>query len=135
MHMNSLLRWTGTLSAALLCVWAVSGTARAEAIQGNTAAKTVWDGVYKSDQARAGQAIYVEWCANCHGRNGEGAQQGPLRFPPLTGVGAKPRRSVDDIVGLLKTPEAYGLQPPMRSFSEKITEPEMKEIAEWVVKL
>ena len=79
--------------------------------------------------------IYIKMCANCHGRNGEGAQQGPLRFPPLTGVGAKPRRSVDDIVGLLKTPEAYGLQPPMRSFSEKLTEAEMKEIAEWVVKL
>lgn len=79
--------------------------------------------------------LYITMCANCHGRNGEGAQQGPLRFPPLTGVGAKPRRSVDDIVGLLKTPEAYGLQPPMRSFSEKLTEAEMKEIAEWVVKL
>ena len=78
---------------------------------------------------------YIKYCGNCHGRNGEGAQQGPLRFPPLIGVGAKPHRTVDDIVGLLKTPEAYGLQPPMRSFSEKITEPQMKEIAEWVVKL
>lgn len=79
--------------------------------------------------------LYIKMCGNCHGRNGEGAQEGPLRFPPLTGVGAKPRRSVDDIVGLLKTPEAYGLQPPMRSFAEKLTEAQMKEIAEWVVKL
>jgi ubiquinol-cytochrome c reductase cytochrome b subunit len=78
---------------------------------------------------------YIKWCANCHGSKGEGAQQGPLRFPPLTGVGAKPNRTVDDIIGLLKKPEAYGLQPPMRSFSTKIAEHEMKEIAEWVVKL
>lgn len=83
----------------------------------------------------AAPVLYIKWCSNCHGRNGEGGQQGPLRFPPLTGVGGKPRRSVDDIVGLLKDPAAYGLQPPMRSFSEKITEPQMKEIAEWVHRL
>lgn len=91
--------------------------------------------VANTDSSNTAPEPYIKWCANCHGQNGEGAQQGPLRFPPLTGVGAKPRRSVDDIVGLLKNPEAYGLQPPMRSFSDKITEPEMKEIAEWVVKL
>lgn len=85
--------------------------------------------------AVAAPASYITWCANCHGNKGEGAQQGPLRHPPLTGVAAKPRRTVDDIVGLLKKPEAYGLQPPMRSFSSRLSESEMKEIAEWVVKL
>jgi ubiquinol-cytochrome c reductase cytochrome b subunit len=79
--------------------------------------------------------LYMKWCANCHGQRGEGAQQGQVRFPPLLGVGAKPRRTVDDIVGLLKDPEAYGLLPPMRSFSSKITEPEMREIAQWVHRL
>ncbi len=79
--------------------------------------------------------MYVKFCANCHGARGEGAQQGPLRFPPLLDVAAKPRRTVDDIVGLLKDPAAYGLQPPMRSFSDKLTEQEMKEIAEFVVQL
>lgn len=79
--------------------------------------------------------LYVKWCVNCHGRNGEGGQQGQLRFPPLTGVASKPRRTVDDIVGLLKDPEAYGLQPPMRSFADKLTEPQMREIAEWVHRL
>lgn len=79
--------------------------------------------------------MYMKFCVNCHGPHGEGAQQGPLKFPPLLDVSAKPRRSVDDIVGLLKDPTAYGLQPPMRSFSEKLTEEQMREIAEWVVKL
>ena len=74
-------------------------------------------------------------CVNCHGAHGEGGQQGPLRFPPLLDVSAKPRRTVDDIVGLLKDPPAYGLQPPMRSFSDKLTEQQMREIGEWVVKL
>jgi ubiquinol-cytochrome c reductase cytochrome b subunit len=79
--------------------------------------------------------MYVKFCANCHGARGEGGQQGPLRFPPLLDIAVKPRRTVDDIVGLLKDPAAYGLQPPMRSFSDKLTEQEMKEIAAFVVQL
>jgi ubiquinol-cytochrome c reductase cytochrome b subunit len=86
--------------------------------------------------AEAGVPVmYLKFCANCHGPRGGGARQGTLNFPPLLDVAAKPRRSVDDIVGLLKDPTAYGLQPPMRSFSDKLTEPQMREIAEWIVKL
>jgi len=79
--------------------------------------------------------MYTKFCASCHGTQGQGAQQGPLKFPPLLDVPSKPRRSVDDIVALLKDPPAYGLQPPMRSFSGKLTEEQMREIAEWIVKL
>ncbi len=80
-------------------------------------------------------AAYTKFCAMCHGEHGEGARQGALRFPPLLGVSAKPRRTVDDIVGLLNDPKAYGLEPPMRSFATKLTEQEKREIAEWVVTL
>lgn len=79
--------------------------------------------------------MYMKYCANCHGPHGEGAQQGTLRFPPLLDVAAKPRRTTDDIVNLLKDPTAYGLQPPMRSFSDKLTDQQMREIANWVVQL
>jgi mono/diheme cytochrome c family protein len=79
--------------------------------------------------------LYMKFCVNCHGEHGEGARQGRLTFPPLLNVAAKPRRTVDDIVNLLKDPTAYGLQPPMRSFSDKLTEQQMREIAEWIVKL
>lgn len=79
--------------------------------------------------------MYMKYCVNCHGPHGEGAQQGTLRFPPLLDVAAKPRRTVDDIVGLLKDPPAYGLQPPMRSFNDKLSDQQMREIAAWVVQL
>jgi ubiquinol-cytochrome c reductase cytochrome b subunit len=79
--------------------------------------------------------MYLKFCVNCHGPHGEGGQQGPLKFPPLLDVSAKPRRSVNDLVSLLKDPTAYGLEPPMRSFSTKLTEEQMREIAEWIVKL
>lgn len=80
-------------------------------------------------------ATYTKFCAQCHGTSGEGGRQGPFRFPPLINVSNKPRRTADDIVALLKDPKAYGLQPPMTSFAGKITEEEMREIADWVVKL
>ena len=79
--------------------------------------------------------LYQKFCENCHGAHGEGARQGRFVFPPLLNVASKPRRTVDDIVALLKDPTAYGLQPPMRSFSDKLTEEQMKEIARWIVQL
>ncbi len=80
-------------------------------------------------------AAYIKWCVNCHGPRGEGAQQGGLKYPSIIGVGSKPRRSVDDLVLLLKDPSAFGLQPPMRSFADKMNEQEMREVAEWILKL
>jgi ubiquinol-cytochrome c reductase cytochrome b subunit len=87
-----------------------------------------------NDENAAPQA-YKQYCVVCHGERGEGGSRGSLKFPPLIGVGSKPRRTPDDIVGLLNDPLAYGLQPPMRSFATKLTDQEKREIAAWVVKL
>lgn len=78
---------------------------------------------------------YTKLCATCHGEHGEGARQGPIKFPPLLRVAEKPRRSVADIIGILNDPTAYGLEPPMKSFATKLTDDEKREIAEWVVTL
>lgn len=80
-------------------------------------------------------AMYSKFCAQCHGRSGEGARLGGAQFPPLKCVSAKPRRTVDDIVALLKDPKAFGLEPPMASFTGKLSEEQIKEIAEFVVRL
>jgi mono/diheme cytochrome c family protein len=71
---------------------------------------------------------YTTHCSACHGTRGQGAAP----FPRLIGVSAKPRRTVEDIIGLLNTPEAYGIQPPMKSFADKLTPEEKRSIAEWV---
>jgi ubiquinol-cytochrome c reductase cytochrome b subunit len=78
---------------------------------------------------------YTKLCATCHGEHGQGARQGPLKFPPLLGVAEKPRRSVPDIIGILNDPTAYGLEPPMKSFATKLTDDEKREIAAWLVTL
>jgi len=44
--------------------------------------KTVWDGVYNTDQARRGLAVFLDSCSTCHGRDLEGADM----TPPLTGA-------------------------------------------------
>ncbi len=80
-------------------------------------------------------AAFTKMCATCHGEHGEGARQGPLKFPPLLGVAEKPRRSVADIIGILNDPTAYRLEPPMKSFATKLSDDEKREIANWVVTL
>ncbi len=74
---------------------------------------------------------YMKECANCHGARGQGVKP----FPKLLGVYTKPRRTVEDIIGLLNDPVAYGLEPPMKSFAAKLSDTEKREIAEWVVTL
>ena len=43
--------------------------------------RTTWDGVYTDPQAKRGEAVFIDACSNCHGRNLEGADM----TPPLTG--------------------------------------------------
>jgi mono/diheme cytochrome c family protein len=45
------------------------------------ATRSVNEGVYTADQAKKGEALYMEQCAACHGDNLEGS--GPM--PPLAG--------------------------------------------------
>src|SRR5438067_7688450 len=47
------------------------------AMQAGAAHKTIWDGVYTDAQATSGQAVYTQYCAQCHSTNlGGGANQG-----------------------------------------------------------
>lgn len=81
--------------------------------------------------ATAPPESYILSCSSCHGTRGQGVQ----KYPKLLGVGSKPHRTVEDIIGLLNDPSAYGLQPPMKSFANKLTEDEKREIAVWVAGL
>jgi ubiquinol-cytochrome c reductase cytochrome b subunit len=74
---------------------------------------------------------YITNCSACHGTRGQGASI----FPKLLGVASKPRRTVEDIINLLNNPLAYGIEPPMKSYADKLTEEEKREIAEWVAGL
>src|SRR5262245_33125417 len=44
--------------------------------------RSVWDGVYTKDQAKRGEALYLQQCSNCHGQELQGADM----TPALTGL-------------------------------------------------
>ena len=64
-------------------VWIAAGAfaAATTVALGAQAAKSANEGVYTVDQAKAGEGVYKEQCAACHGDNLEGS--GPM--PPLAG--------------------------------------------------
>jgi ubiquinol-cytochrome c reductase cytochrome b subunit len=74
---------------------------------------------------------YLKNCANCHGTHGQGFSI----FPKLTGVSSKPHRTVEDLIAILNDPAAYGLKPPMKSFADKLTDDEKRQVSEWVASL
>ena len=45
------------------------------------AQRSVWDGIYSTEQAKRGQALYNAQCASCHGDTLAGGESAP----PLTG--------------------------------------------------
>jgi mono/diheme cytochrome c family protein len=68
--------------AAMLAagVWAAAVTT---AVQGQTL-RTVWDGVYTEEQAKRGEALYMERCVHCHGVNLAGAVDGAASLTGAT---------------------------------------------------
>ncbi|HEX4348357.1 MAG TPA: cytochrome c [Vicinamibacterales bacterium] len=65
------------LFAAACVMVAAPGIVRAA--QGT--AKTTWDGVYADAQARTGETLYADKCAECHAANGSGGFGPPLAGP------------------------------------------------------
>jgi ubiquinol-cytochrome c reductase cytochrome b subunit len=84
-----------------------------------------------NSQAAQPPEAYTRNCARCHGPRAEGRSI----YPPLVGISARPRRTLDDIVAILNDPRAYGLESRMPSFAKKLTDEEKRAIAEWVVSL
>ena len=53
------------------------------AVRGQTP-RTVWDGVYTEEQAKRGEALYMERCVHCHGTNLAGAVDGAASLTGAT---------------------------------------------------
>jgi ubiquinol-cytochrome c reductase cytochrome b subunit len=73
-------------------------------------------------------AAYTQHCIKCHGAHGEGVRPNPK----LIGVATQPHRTVADLIAILNDPSAYGLEKPMTSFANKLTDEEKRQIAEWI---
>lgn len=70
--MNVRVRWCDGARVLLLTFVATGAAAFQE-----SASASVWDGVYSEAQARRGEEVYRQACANCHGPELEGADMTP----------------------------------------------------------
>jgi len=70
----------------------------------SNAGRTVWDGVYTSDQAKRGQTAFAEKCASCHGTALQGTEGSAIEVdaPPLVGPSFLEKWREDDIGDLFK---------------------------------
>src|SRR5205809_5172589 len=69
----------GIVMMVLSCHYMLSArsTARLQAAQGDAEIRSVWDGVYTSEQAKRGEEVYRGQCASCHGAKLEGVEDAP----------------------------------------------------------
>ena len=84
---------------------------------------------------RAGQAIFIDTCAACHGSNGEGQTR---YFPPLAGDAAVQARDPTTIVRIIlegtravPTP-ARPTSPGMPAFGWKLDDEQIASVATYV---
>ncbi|PYS53310.1 MAG: class I cytochrome c [Acidobacteria bacterium] len=71
-------RWTVTLPLLGLAAASALGLALgAQEKPPQQQQASVWDGVYTNEQAKRGEASYLQECSNCHGRELEGADMTP----------------------------------------------------------
>src|SRR5436190_10140057 len=62
--------------AALFGIVAFGATGRRGTVSAQQA-KTQWDGVYTTDQAKRGEGLYSQYCASCHGPDLTGGEMAP----------------------------------------------------------
>ncbi len=75
---------------AVFCLAALTAAHRAPASQASqpqasAASRSVWDGVYSSEQAKRGGALYYSKCSACHGESLNGGGSDDDDAPALVG--------------------------------------------------
>jgi mono/diheme cytochrome c family protein len=81
-----------------------------------------------------GQAVYKEECKSCHGINGVPPARAKEQYKKIRILGDSgfvARLSVDSIVTILKK----GIDKDMKSFKDKLEEPEMRAVAKYIKEL
>jgi S-disulfanyl-L-cysteine oxidoreductase SoxD len=71
------------LGGTLLTVWAVSAVSAMSGQEPQAAAPTsVLGGIYTDEQAKRGETVYAQTCANCHGATLAGGEMAPALTGP-----------------------------------------------------
>lgn len=105
-------------------------------LMGTAAAALLLAGVAHQALAQEpdGQAVYREECKSCHGLNGVPPARAREQYKKIRALGDSGfvvKLSTDSIVTLLKK----GIDKDMKSFKDKLTEPEMRAVARYIKEL
>ena len=82
----------------------------------------------------SGESVYKEECKSCHGLNGTPPARERAKYKKLKTLGDSGfvvNLSVDSIVTILKK----GIDKNMKSFKDKLSEPEMRAVAAYTKEL
>lgn len=111
-----------------------SSEQRRETAAGTKAAPERW---YDAEHVTRGGALFVQHCASCHGKNGEGAftwrQVGPdgkYPPPPLNGTGHAWHHPIQALGSQIKwgAPGGQGNMPP---FEDRLSDQQIVEVIAW----
>ena len=105
-------------------------------LMGIAAAGFVLAGVARQalGQEPDGKAVYSEECKSCHGLNGIPPARAREQYKKIRALGDSGfvvKLSTDSIVAVLKK----GIDKDMKSFKEKLSEPEMRAVAKYIKEL
>ena len=85
-------------------------------------------------QPVSGESVYKEECKSCHGINGAPPERAKAKYKKIKALGEDgfvSALSQDSIVTILKK----GIDKDMKSFEDKLSEPEMKAVAGYIKEL
>lgn len=85
-------------------------------------------------QQVSGEAVYKQECKSCHGLNGTPPARAREQYKKIEALGDEgfvSRLSTDSIVTILRK----GLSKDMKSFTGKLTDPEMQAVAAYIKEL
>lgn len=88
----------------------------------------------QNEQPVSGESVYKEECKSCHGLNGTPPERAKAKYKKIKAIGESgfvSGLSQDSIVTILKK----GIDKDMKSFKDKLSEPEMKAVASYIRQL
>jgi mono/diheme cytochrome c family protein len=92
-------------------------------------------GCGKGDPAESGPKVTFNLhCARCHAQAGEpgGPDRGSSKGPNLNKIGAEPNRTADWLADYIRDPKSKRADAKMPGFAGKITDAQVKELADWL---
>lgn len=108
----------------------------------NASAAQAADRIYIETELRAGQALYEQNCASCHGSNGQGITEdwqkrdadGNYPPPPLNGTAHTWHHPAGDLLRIVKEGTS-ALGGNMPGWQDRLTDNEILLIINWITSL